>query len=121
MAKTPLQADSACANPVPSADGVSPYLAELDAIDAFTRKLDAGDHPQAEWDRWEEWTRRVYREIEALPCTPENARIKARAIWTITNGEVEDVVAESEATACRLARQVMTSLTASVSHVSGRA
>lgn len=120
MAKTPLQADSACANPVPSAEGISPYLAELDAIDARARELEVGHHTEAEWDHWEKWTDRIYRGVEALPPTPDNAGIKARAIWSITDGEL-DVIVEGEATVCRLARQVLTGLTASVSHVSGRA
>ncbi len=89
----------------------SPYYAELDAIDAFTRALNAERHPESDWDRWEAWTNRVYREIEALPPTPENAKIKARAVWSITSGNMEDLNA-GQSTCCRMVRQIISGFAA---------
>lgn len=85
------------------------YVAELDAIDRETARLKVGRHGEAEWDRWEAWTNRVYDEIETLPTTPENVRIKARAIWSIIEGDMQDLN-PGQTTVCRLVRQMVSSL-----------
>lgn len=89
----------------------SPFLAELDAIDQESARLNAGNFDEATWDRWDEWSNRVYREIETLPPTPENAKIKARAIWSIAEGDMENVNTGQSAVA-RLVRQMITGLAA---------
>lgn len=93
----------------------SRYSTELDAIDALAAHLNAVSESEAEWDRWEAWSNRVYREIESLPHSPENAKLKARAIWSITNGNMEDVN-RGESTVCRLIRQIVSGLAGSVHH-----
>ena len=94
---------------IPSAP--SPFFAELDAIDRESARLNAGSFDEATWDRWDEWSNRIYREIEALPPTPENAKIKARAIWSIIDGDMENVNTGQSAVA-RLVRQMISGLAA---------
>lgn len=98
----------AIAPAIASGTRASFYYAELDAIDALTARLEADPHTDAEWDHWEQWTTRVWGEIEALPSTPENARIKARAVWSIINGDLE-ALNEGQSTVCRMVRQMVTS------------
>lgn len=103
------------APPTSASDGVAAnsYFAELDAYDAFSRRLNAKPHAETDWDRWEEWGCRLHSEIEALPPTPGNARIKARAIWSIVAGDMEDLN-RGQCMVDRMIRQIVTSLAAGV-------
>lgn len=87
----------------------SEYFAELDAIDALGRELDAEHHSESVWDRWEERSIRVCSEIEALPATPGNAFIKSRAVWSIISSDVDELN-EGKSRCDRLVRQIVTSL-----------
>lgn len=91
--------------------GVSAYYAELDAIDRETARLNAVPASAAEWDHWEEWSTRIWREIEALPPTQENAKLKARAVWSIISGNMEDLNM-GQSTCCRMVRQIISGLAA---------
>lgn len=94
---------------VAATGGSGLFYAELDAIDALTAHLNAHSVDEAEWDRWEQWTNRVWREIEALPPSEENAKLKARAIWSIIEGNVDDLN-QGQSTVCRMVRQIVSSL-----------
>jgi hypothetical protein len=90
---------------------ITSYFAELDAIDREAARLNAGSFDQASWDRWEAWSNRVYREIEAMPASESNAKLTARAIWSIGEGSLEDLNL-GESVACRLVRQMVSGLAA---------
>ncbi|MDE1915018.1 MAG: hypothetical protein KGJ57_04965 [Sphingomonadales bacterium] len=99
------------------ASASSAYFAELDALDALGSKL---DHlPSGESDRWDKWSMRLWGEIEALPVTPENASLKARAVWSIMGGELEEL--GDDTTCCRLIRQIIAAMAPAVAIVSSRA
>lgn len=85
------------------------YHAELDAIDRETKRLENGPSSEAEWDQWEEWSSRVWSEIEVLPPTPENAPLKVRAVWSIVSGNVENINV-GQSTCCRMVRQIVSGL-----------
>lgn len=85
------------------------YFAELDALDALAATLDDTGTAETDWDRWEQWSIALWAKIEALPATAEYAHIKARAIWSIIGGDLDDLA--SDKTTCeRLARQVILGL-----------
>lgn len=94
------------------------YDDELDAIDRETARLRVVPSSEPDWDRWEEWTCRIWKEVEALPVTAENARIKARAAWSIISGDLDDLN-NGQSTCCRLVRQIVSGLGAP--HRQGRA
>ena len=97
--------------PLPAVAQHADLFAELDALDRETARIATSKHTDAEWDHWEAWTDRVWKQIEAMPPTPENTRLKARAVWSIVNGDVSDIN-EGQSTCCRLVRQVITGLAA---------
>ncbi|MBN9146232.1 hypothetical protein J2X73_004472 [Novosphingobium sp. 1748] len=85
------------------------YFVELDAVDALAQQVDTEGFPASETERWEQWSMRVWREIEALPTTQENAPIKARAVLSIIGGDLEGLN-DGQTTACRLIRQIVLAL-----------
>lgn len=85
------------------------YMARLYELDLWTAQLENSDVPDEEWSRWEAESSRLWKEIAALPATPETAKIKARCIHSICNGRLEDVI-HGHSTSERLARQVIASL-----------
>ena len=59
-------------------------IAELDALDAITRALEANPRTtEDQWDAWQERQHTLYRRVEALPATRENVPVKVRAIRSI--------------------------------------
>jgi len=101
----------AVAAPALAVPTTSSYFDELDAIDRETARLNAGSFDQASWDRLGAWSSRVWREIEALPPSAGNAKLKARAVWSICEGDMEDLN-QGQSVACRLVRQVVAGLAA---------
>ncbi|MCB4862400.1 hypothetical protein K7W03_22680 [Sphingobium sp. PNB] len=85
------------------------YMQRLYELDLWTAQLENSDVPDEEWNRWEVESSRLWKEIAALPATPETAKIKARCIHSICNGRLEDVI-HGHSTSERLARQVLTIL-----------
>lgn len=82
---------------------------ELHQFNVWTRRMNVEKQPEAEWRRWEGACNALYDKIEALPSTPQNARIKAQAIWSIAGGDLEDVN-EANSTIDRLVRQIIVGL-----------
>lgn len=91
--------------------GADPLFAELDAIDGEMRRLNALPYHgrEAEWEAAEERERRAYDHIESLPHSPENAKLKARAVMSIVQGDVS-MVNEGQSTVCRLLQHIVTCL-----------
>lgn len=83
----------------------------IDAVFDLGLKLNEGDYEDEIWDDWSRQVDRVLARVEALPLNHGNARIRAKAVWRLTGGELEDAVT-GEATSCRLARQVLASMAA---------
>jgi hypothetical protein len=82
---------------------------EATALRTLTASLNARDDVTAkEWSDWSEREKVFLREVEALPPTAETARLKARAITQIYEGQLEDW-GEGFLTD-RLARQIVRSL-----------
>lgn len=102
---------SAAPSLITTGTGTASYFAELDRIDREAARLNAVSAGDAEWSRWEEAMNRVYGEIERLPLTPENAKIKARAVWSIVGGDLEEIN-EGQSATCRLLRQIVAGLVA---------
>ena len=69
--------------------------AALDQYDAWTEQLNRGSaanpSPESEWDRWDAQGTVVYGTIESAPSTPENLRVKARAIYNILGGDLSQL------------------------------
>ncbi len=107
MAHHHIQADSACA--IPCLPAHKTLLAELAAIDQEAARLNAGAFDEATWDRWDERSNRTYQEIEALPPIAENAKIKACAIWSIIEGDMENVNS-GQSVVARLVRHMISGL-----------
>lgn len=83
--------------------------ARLDAYDRFTRRMNAGQHSEAEWQHWEEVGKHLHRDIESLPNTPENIRLKARAVLGIVEGDLS-LMGGGDNTIDRLVRQIVATL-----------
>lgn len=66
---------------------------EADAIQALSDRVDAhhGSRAELDWlqDEWERRDDAFLDEVEALPCAPENAAIKARAVLNCYGGDLE--------------------------------
>lgn len=90
-------------------DPLKSYYDALNALDRESARLDVAKAPEAEWQRWERQCDTLYREIERMPPSPAAARLKARAVWSIVAGNLDDINA-GESVACRLVRQIVCGL-----------
>lgn len=106
----PLAAGAAFAIPVP-ATGHDDIFAELRRVGALQSKLESNPRStEATWEEWDQAHTAVLRKIEALPMTPQAARIRAAAIVDIYGCDVP--FSEESTTDFRLARQIIQSLLA---------
>lgn len=84
-------------------------LAErLDAYDRYTRQMNASLHSEAEWESWLETGKDLHLEIERLPNTPENIRLKARAVLGLVDGDF--TMMSDDTTVDRLISQIVAAL-----------
>ncbi len=88
--------------------------ARLRQFDEWAVDINARGHLASanELDRWEEASQLLYEEIERLPCTRENARIKALAVISI-NERTPSEYGTDDCTDTRLVRQVLAALSGS--------
>ena len=67
--------------------GIDPnaaLVAELDAFDDWTRRLEANKlSTEQEWNDWHDQMHSLYRRVDALPPTRENVAVKVRAVRSI--------------------------------------
>ena len=88
---------------------------EIEALDNWTRRLEATAHFEDSWhydDPWKRWAKvhaAIVAKVEALPNTPENNKTKARMVWSIIGGDMDDLN-DGEMATHRLVRQIITSL-----------
>lgn len=85
-------------------------LREFMALEAMENRLNAGKYDDAEWEVWERRHGRFLDAAEALPNTPENARIKALAFKAIHRQGFEDFLGDQNTTDHRLALQIVLSM-----------
>jgi hypothetical protein len=92
LAAGTLLIGSATADPAVAAPSRLQHLeAEILAVGRLTAELNARDHDtEEEWSAWSKREGALLREIHALPATVENARLKARGILQIYNGDLND-------------------------------
>lgn len=85
-----------------------PLDAEIDRCIAMEHSLNLPGAPDGGWDEWADIQRELLAKIEALPCAPENARIKIRAVAMIYDSEEIPTSDECDlSTDYRLAMQVV--------------
>lgn len=91
--------------------GYAEALRELQALRATEVRLNAGKYDDPEWAVWERRHNRFLDAAEALPNTPENARIKALAFKAIyKDDDFGDFLGDQNTTDHRLALQIIQSL-----------
>jgi len=90
-------------------DAANNFMGEIDALDAYTRQLDAAPHPEGEWESWTKVHAEVVAKVEALPNTPENIEVRARLVWSIIGGDLDDLN-DGDLPCHRLVRQIIASL-----------
>lgn len=96
-----------------SAQALASYeeaLREFEALRAMEVRLNAGRFDDAEWDVWQRRHDRFLDAAEALPNTPENARIKALAFKAIYREDLDDFLGDGATTDKRLALQIIQSM-----------
>lgn len=76
--------------------------------DAWTRRLN-GRAEESEWEQWTAAGDDLFTEVEALPNTRENMQIRARAIMSICEGDVNEAV-QGDTTVERLMRDILKAL-----------
>jgi hypothetical protein len=79
------------------------------AQDRLNQHTAANPAPDALWVEWEERHLSLMRRIEALPVTPANAPIKAKAVFDIIDGDLS-ALNEQNTTLERLLIQVIRAL-----------
>jgi hypothetical protein len=94
----PAQTMSNCAAPN--------FYEEIVALERETARLNAIPAPEEDGAIWDNRCEQLWGSIEALPVTAANAPIKARAVWSIVEGDIENIN-EGQTTCCRLVRQVI--------------
>jgi hypothetical protein len=87
----------------------SPLSDELHQFNIWTRRMNVEKRSEAEWHQWEEAGNALYAKVESLPTTPQNAKVKAHAIWSIIGGDLEDVN-DGKSLTDRLVRQMVVAL-----------
>lgn len=87
-------------------------LREFEALRAMEVRLNGGRFDDAEWDVWQRRHDRFLDAAEALPNTPENARIKALAFKAIYRDDMDDFLDQDATTDRRLALQIIQSMLA---------
>ena len=99
--------------PVTAKAGTGGLHDELDRLNAFTQRLNAGSSanptPEHVWDQWDADCTRVYRAIEATPPTADNLRLKAKAVYNILEGDLSELN-EQNTTVERLLVQIIAAL-----------
>mgnify|MGYP003634246367 CR=1 FL=1 len=102
---------------LPAAAGAGEYAAalrEFHAIDQIEKTLSGPRHDLLEWRACKDRQNRFLSMAEALPNTPENAKIKALAFKSIYRDDMEDFLSGENTTDKRLALQIVQSLLGSV-------
>ncbi len=102
---------------LPAAAGTGGYataLREFHALDQIGKRLNGDGHDHREWCAWQDREARFLALAEALPITPENAKIKALALMAIYREDMEDFLSGENTTDKRLAVQIVQSLLESV-------
>lgn len=102
---------------LPAAAGTGGYAAalrEFHAIDQIEKTLSGRRHGPREWRACKDRQSRFLSMAEALPNTPENAKIKALAFKAIYRDDMEDFLSGENTTDKRLAVQIVQSLLGSV-------
>ncbi len=98
--------------PAAAAAPTQPYadlIQQLRDCAAWVKRLDAAPQvPDAEWEAWEAHHAALLAKVEALPLSPEAARVRAVAVLAIY-GE-DEMWEDDHTTATRLARQLIHSL-----------
>ena len=98
------------AGPARSASPNDRLHREADAIKAMVDSYNADDATTPhQWTAWKERESAFIREVEALPATPANAPIKARAVSLIYDDGLEDLF-EQDTTDSRPVLQIIRAL-----------
>lgn len=85
---------------------------EIRAVKTLRQIVNAPGSPDAVCAEWEHRSAALYSRVEALPLTPENARIRLAALREITEDDLNYFVqpGHNETTEQRLSRQLVATM-----------
>lgn len=89
------------------ADSGDWLVSEVAALIDLENRLNLGNAPDEEWERWDERRDHLLNSIERMPCTAEYMKAKALGFFLIHRGDLGDFLGEDPSTDQRLAAQII--------------